>query len=28
VPHQLIVPEGETFLYDLTKFDEEPLAQQ
>lgn len=28
VAHQLILPEGETFLYDLTKFDEEPLAQQ
>ncbi len=27
VPHQLILPEGESFLYDLTKFDEEPLAQ-
>lgn len=26
VPHQLVLPEGETFLYDLTKFDEEPLA--
>ena len=28
VPHQLILPEGESFLYDLTKFDEEPLAQR
>lgn len=27
VPHQLILPEGESFLYDLTKFDEEPLAR-
>ena len=26
VPHQLILPEGESFLYDLTKFNEEPLA--
>ena len=24
--HQLILPEGESFLYDLTKFNEEPLA--
>lgn len=28
VPHQLILPEGESFLYDLTKFDEEPLAER
>jgi len=28
VPHQLILPEGETFLYDLTKFDEEPLGER
>jgi mannose-6-phosphate isomerase-like protein (cupin superfamily) len=28
VPHQLILPAGESFLYDLTKFDEEPLAQR
>ena len=28
VPHQLILPEGESFLYDLTKFDEEPLANR
>ena len=26
VPHQIIIPEGESFLYDLTKFNEEPLA--
>lgn len=25
VPHQLVLPEGESFLYDLTKFNEEPL---
>lgn len=28
VPHQLILPEGESFLYDLTKFNEEPLAER
>lgn len=28
VPHQLILPEGESFLYDLTKFNEEPLADR
>ena len=26
VPHQLVLPDGESFLYDLTKFNEEPLA--
>jgi len=25
VPHQLVVPPGERFMYDLVKFDEEPL---
>jgi len=25
VPHQLRIAEGQSFLYDLTKFDEEPL---
>ena len=25
IPHQLVLPEGESFLYDLTKFNEEPL---
>ena len=28
VPHQLILAEGESFLYDLTKFNEEPLAER
>jgi mannose-6-phosphate isomerase-like protein (cupin superfamily) len=28
VPHQLIIPEGKSFLYDLTKFNEEPLAER
>ncbi len=28
VPHQLVLPEGESFLYDLTKFNEEPLESR
>jgi mannose-6-phosphate isomerase-like protein (cupin superfamily) len=28
VPHQLILPAGESFLYDLTKFNEEPLGDR
>ena len=28
VPHQLLFPEEETFLYDLTKFNEEPLLNR
>lgn len=27
VPHQLVIAPGERFMYDLVKFDEEPLAQ-